>query len=530
MITSNTLQRPEMILRSVLSAIPLLIAIHGVAQQQVILPERHFYREIQRAVQRDSSSALHMGMRPGLLRRVNKEKVFGYRKDSSKYYYWVTSRLLRDHFVEVREGEFRFTIDPLVDLQLGWDFLDSTGYTDSTRLYTNSRGLLVQADIGSKLSFQTGFIETQAFLPAYLREWVDDRGIVPGMGRAKIFKGPGFDYAQSFGTVSYSPRDNLNFQMGYGRQFVGFGYRSLLLSDAAFNYPFLKGQVQWWDGRMEYTSFVAVMQNLTRLPTGEVPESLFRRKLAGIHYLSMKVTPRWEVGLFEATIWERWTEQGGVQPMPWQLGVPVFGIGTATEGFSGVNNVLVGLNTRAMVGRHLEIYGQLAADDPESERIGTQLGVSAYDVGLLNLDVQVEWNSTSSFLYAHPTILQSYSNHNQPLGHPAGGGVDEWLGILNYRYRRWMLQVKGNYLLQTTGPEGQWDADPDAAPTSDVPFERELKQVESTLSFFLNPKTNARLSVGYLYREETFAEDVARRTGFLTCALRMAVMNRYADF
>ena len=31
-----------------------------------------------------------------------------------------------------------------------------------------------------------------------------------------------------------------NFEVGNGKQFIGDGYRSLLLSDAAFSYPFVK--------------------------------------------------------------------------------------------------------------------------------------------------------------------------------------------------------------------------------------------------------------------------------------------------
>ena len=161
------------------------------SQQQSIPLERHFYHEIQRSIFRDSTSTIHMGMRPGLLRRVKTERTFGYQQDSAKYYYWVTSRLFRDHLVEIQEGDFRCTIDPLFDLNMGWDLLDTSGYSDTTLLYTNSRGMLIQADIGKSLSFQSGFIETQAFLPAFQREWIAGEGIVPGMGRAKVFKGPG---------------------------------------------------------------------------------------------------------------------------------------------------------------------------------------------------------------------------------------------------------------------------------------------------------------------------------------------------
>lgn len=506
------------------------IALSTYAQQQSIPLERHFYHEIQRTLFHDSTATIHMGMRPGLLRRVNTERTFGYQQDSAKYYYWATSRLFRDHMVEIQEGDFRCTIDPLFDLNLGWDLLDTSGYSDTTQLYTNSRGILIQADIGKSLSFQSGFIETQAFLPAFQREWIATEGIAPGMGRAKVFKGPGFDYGLSFGTLSYSPSERWNFQLGYGKHFIGYGHRSLLLSDAAFNYPFLKAQSQWWEGRIEYTTIFAVMQNLTRLPLGEVPEALFQRKAASLHYLSLKIAPQWEIGLFEGTIWQRWKENEGMQPLPVFAYTPVIGTGLLTQGWDGIQNVVAGLNTRAMLFDRVELYGQLVLDEPGAQRTGYQAGIKWYNLGIRNLDVQVEWNSTGDYLYAHRVALQSFSNHNQPLGHPSGGGVEEALAIVNYRYNRWMVQVKGNLLQQTSGPAGNWSANPEAAVTADNPPGRSLTQVETAFSYFMNPKTNARLVLGYTYREEEIDGSGARRSGYLFAGLRMSVLNRYFDF
>lgn len=42
------------------------------------------------------------------------------------------------------------------------------------------------------------------------------------------------------GTISYALKKHFTFQTGHDRNFIGDGYRSLILSDNATPYPFLK--------------------------------------------------------------------------------------------------------------------------------------------------------------------------------------------------------------------------------------------------------------------------------------------------
>ena len=59
-------------------------------------------------------------------------------------------------------------------------------------------------------------------------------------GAWKDFNETGKDYSSVSAYISYSPWSFLNIQAGHGKHFIGNGYRSLLLSDNAFNYPYLK--------------------------------------------------------------------------------------------------------------------------------------------------------------------------------------------------------------------------------------------------------------------------------------------------
>jgi len=503
----------------------------GLAAQQRSLPlERFVYTEVQRNLHRDSSSTLHMGMKPGLLRRTDLSNTFGFKQDSSKYWYRGTAMIWRDHMVKIEEGDFRCTIDLLFDMNYGMEFREKSPYSDSTNHFVNSRGLLVQADLGKDVSFQSAFVETQAVLPAYQRAWLDANGVMPGMGRVKPYRTYGFDYGMSFGNVTYSPNDHVILQMGYGRHFVGFGYRSLLLSDAAFVHPYTKAQVNWWDGRLEYTTIMSVLQNQERMPLGEVPEALFRRKIGAFHYLSFKPTRWLELGVFEGTMWQRWTPSAGVVALPVMAYSPILGTSLASNGFDGSNNVVLGLNGRVVLLKRAEVYGQWLADDPSSGRTGYQAGLHVMNAGLRNLDVRVEWNVTSDYLYAHRDVLLSYSNHNQPLGHPTGAGMEELVLMLGYRYNRWIAEVKANQVKQVQDARGQWTTNPDVMGEMPNLPRRELMQIEATVSYFMQPKTNSRIVLGYIYRDESWGNDINQQTGFLFFGLRSNIMNRYFDF
>src|SRR3546814_1636449 len=98
-------------------------------------------------------------------------------------------------------------------------------------------------------------------------------------------------YAQGF--VSYSPSSHFNFQLGNARQFIGDGYRSLLLSDVGFNYPSLK--VTTSIGPLRYMIMWSQFQYL------KAPEISYehghRKKWGEVNYLDWEVYNRGSIGV-----------------------------------------------------------------------------------------------------------------------------------------------------------------------------------------------------------------------------------------
>jgi hypothetical protein len=82
---------------------------------------------------------------------------------------------------------------------------------------------------------------------------------VPGMINPKLFKTDAYDYAIAMGQISFSLNQHNNVQFGQGKNFIGNGYRSLMLSDNTAPYLFLRNNIKWKN--FEYTHIIASLQN-----------------------------------------------------------------------------------------------------------------------------------------------------------------------------------------------------------------------------------------------------------------------------
>ncbi|HIA37350.1 MAG TPA: hypothetical protein EYN89_11620 [Flavobacteriales bacterium] len=172
----------------------------------------------------------------------------------------IYRKLKEEHLFIVDTAGFYLTIDPVFCLELGADKKDTSNFGDMTQLFKNTRGILIRGSIGEKVSFISSFYENQAFLPNYLSDFGAKYDVIPGQGRFKRFKDSGFDYAMASGLISLNLTKFMNVQFGTGKNFIGDGYRSLAISDNAFNYPYLKVTTTFW--KFRYTNLFTSFQNL----------------------------------------------------------------------------------------------------------------------------------------------------------------------------------------------------------------------------------------------------------------------------
>lgn len=502
------------------------------AQQNEVPLQRDIYLDLERNAARRSSH-VHSGLKPLVESRADLTNVMGYRPDSTRHYYWLTEKLFSRHLIDVRHGDVHVTIDPVFQFELGHDFRDPSGYADTVRFFHNARGFLVRADLGEKLSFQTTFYENQALFPQYIYLYTQQQQVVPGQGRIKERIGRVFDFGWAQANLSYSPTQWLNIRFGHGRNFVGHGYRSLLLSDNAFAYPGLTISALSPNGRFQYTTIHSKLNVLDRLPVGAAAENLFYWKRASFHHLSMNLGAL-QLGIFEGTIWRN-IDAEGVRPVaPLQYN-PIIGLNTAVHGFDGEVLNLVGLDLRYKLTDRISFHGQLAMDDPSGDRVGWQAGMRWFDLAP-ELHVQVEYNSVPAFMYTNSPAAQNYVHHGQPLAHPLGTWFDEAVFIVDYRFKRkYLFQARLN--LATVATNGSDSANYGAdiflseipAEIGDGPVFRTLTGLDLSASWVLNQMTNLRFTVGWMTRELTPAPDQLQ-TGYLYGAFRTNLFNRYYDF
>jgi hypothetical protein len=423
--------------------------------------------------------------------------------------------------VKSKEKKFQFKVDPLLNFEFGRDTED----TLQRSLYTNTRGFIASGSIGKDFYFETMLSENQSVFPNYIETYNRNTGIVPGQGRWKTFKSRGFDYAFSSGFFSYQPSKHLNIQAGHGKQKIGQGYRSLLLSDNSFNYPFARFTQQWFKGRLQYTNIYAAFMNLRSASEKIVPntERIFQKKAASFQYLSLNLSKWFNLGFFQGLIW-RVGDKNNVQHIEWQYVNPVIFTNLAYYGLNNRNNILIGGDLNIKITNRISVYAQVMADDLSNTRVigngfGYQAGIKYFNAfKVKNLFLQAEYNDVSESSYTSPitdTSDQSYSHYNQNIAYTPGYGK-EFVGILDYKYHRITFNARYNYQYYTYLNYG----------FSDVQY------VNLKLGYTVNPAYNANISIGLTYRlQDYFGFSVSNnKTAYVYLSFKTTLFNSYYDF
>ncbi|MGB0425154.1 MAG: hypothetical protein ACPGED_12560, partial [Flavobacteriales bacterium] len=346
---------------------------------------------------------------------------------------------------EIDQPDFKLFIDPVFDLEIGKDLADTTGYSDTIRLYNNTRGFNLAGQIGKKVSFQSSLFENQGFYPSYYKIRVDSMLVIPGQGRWKPFENGGFDFSASTGKVAIEITDNINFSIGHGKFFIGNGYRSLLMSDGVFNAPYAQVIATSKNKKFLLSKTLMGMTSLDRLPLGEVPESLFKRKSFTTHYLNYIPFKGLEIGLFEGIMWNRFNENEGSTPLPWQAIVSAPISNTLIYGFKDtLQHVVLGANISAHLNEKLQFYGQIVTDNPSKNQFGYQAGFRSAEF-IRGMSFRAEYNIVKSETFSHVNPLQAYTHNNDFVAHPLGNNFQEVVLVLDHRINRWWSRWKMNY-------------------------------------------------------------------------------------
>jgi len=478
-------------------------------------------------------------------------------KDKSRN--WFVRKIKKENLIIVNDtaDKFYLTIDPLFNFEFGMDMADTT----HEKLYKNTRGFIVRGDIGKKFSFESSFYENQATYATYIDNYIAgtdklfpqsvnyNYDVVPGQGRSKAFKKNGYDYAMASGYISYSPNKMFNIQLGHGKHFVGDGYRSLLLSDNAFNYPYARITTTWKN--IQYTNLYTSFMNLTDggVKTPPHVERLFQKKTGSFQLLSVNLWKRLQIGLFQGMIFEA-ADSTNKEHVNFNTFDPVIGVNTAVYGLHNKNNILLGATLKLKVTNSISLYGQYMLDDVSSaksgevgNKYGYQLGLKYFDLFTVkNLHLQLEYNSVRPYAYAADNTFQSYTHYNQALAHPLGANFNEIVGFINYRVKDFFIELKGNYAVKGTDSAGYNYGGNVFRSSSVFPVDQPLEGIKTTqgikttvmyqdvhIGYLVNPATNFNIVIGVSNRREQ-ALGKANNTQFVYFGIRTSLANFYYDF
>jgi hypothetical protein len=479
-------------------------------------------------------------------------------KDKSRN--WFVRKIKHENLIIVNDtaDKFYLSIDPLLNFEFGMDMADST----NEKLYKNTRGIIVKGDIGNKFSFETSFYENQSTYAKYIDAYIastDDLfpqtanynyQVIPGQGRSKVFKKNGYDYAMASGYISYSPNKIFNFQVGHGKHFVGDGYRSLLLSDNAFNYPYARITTRYKN--IEYTNLYTSFMNLTDggVKTPPHVERLFQKKTGSFQMLSIDLFKHIQLGLFQGMIFEA-ADSTNKEPVNFNTFDPVIGVNTAVYGLDNKNNILLGATLKILLTKSISLYGQFMLDEIATQKnIGTgnkygyQAGIKYHDLFTIrNLHFQFEYNSVRPYAYAAKDPFQSYTHYNQALAHPLGANFNEMVGFLNYRIKDFFVQLKGNYIVKGNDFGAYNFGGNVFKSTATFAVDKPQEQMITTqglkttimyqdvhIGYLINRASNLNLVIGVINRTETGNIKVNYNSQFVYLGLRTSLANFYYDF
>ncbi|SHM94313.1 hypothetical protein [Polaribacter sp. KT 15] len=501
------------------------------------------------------ASGTHTASKPYVYNEIN--KYLDLSKEKTKFLKpnkesWLGRKLWNEHLLQVKKKDFWLTLDFLVDVQLGKDNSD-VSYT-----YNNSRILTVNGGLGDKFSYSATVYESQARFADYVNSFISSRslltrpknsdGLVPGRGKAKAFKDDAFDYPVAEGYLAFQPNKFMQFQFGNGRNFIGDGYRSFILSDVSAPTTYLKMKVDFW--KLQYTN-VWMWNTEPSISSASNPNEHARKYIAA-HYLSLNLTEKLNIGFFETAIstGENGFDAAFFNPVIFYRSVE-FNRGEDS------GNAIIGLTGKYKLNNNVSLYSQLIVDEFSvgnlndlgkwQNKFAYQLGAKYFDAfNVDDLFLQLEYNYARPYTFAHKTPILNYGNYSQPMGHLWGANFYEAIAIARYKKDRWSFSGK-----LTLGKKG-FDFEDEAISYGGniyQSYEDRFSDVGNELAqgntanifiadlqgnYLINPSNRLSLFAGFTYRKfspkvstQTYPEG---NTVWFSAGIRADLFNWYLDF
>jgi hypothetical protein len=410
------------------------------------------------------------------------------------------------------------------------------------------------------LNFTTTIYESQGRFADYFNRYSQsikpsggNPAVIPGIGIAKEFKTDAYDMPLAEANLTYTPSKMINLQLGYGRNFIGDGYRSLITTDGVSPNPYFKINTSFW--KIKYTNTYTWLKDVR---TDVTVDGTYSRKFMANHYLSWNATKRLNIGFFESVVWGNQNNRGFdmsfVNPIVFYRSVEF-----ASSSKSG--NALLGITSKYKCNNKINLYAQFLLDEfalgdvkkqdkSWRNKFAYQLGVKYYNAfGIENLLLQAEYNRVRPYVYSHSDPLTNYASVNQSLGHQWGANFSEFIVIARYHKGRIFADAKlttgiRGFDFANSGANSNYgsdiyrDYDQDRSADTGVKIGQGNKTTvfiaDIQAGYLINPSSNLKLFGSLIYRNFNPTVETAgvfkENTTWFSVGIRSDIFNWYFDY
>ncbi|MFZ9681571.1 MAG: hypothetical protein ACO3CL_09155, partial [Bacteroidia bacterium] len=171
---------------------------------------------------------IQSGTRPGT-QAEKRPETRGSQNMVTKFRAWYRGRSAVQYDGDSLDWSLR--LDPLVEFEVG---------REQKETWTNIRGIRLQGHAGSTFAFRSHIWLHNAVYPSFTDAWIRQYGVVPGRMKSRLIGTQDvWDYYMATSHLAWSPNRRLVLMFGHERNFIGYGYRSMLWSDFSSPYTHL---------------------------------------------------------------------------------------------------------------------------------------------------------------------------------------------------------------------------------------------------------------------------------------------------
>jgi len=428
---------------------------------------------------------------------------------------------------------------------------------DSSRSYSDlGIGLSALFQWKNTISARINFSGHRDNYASYLERQVMIKGRTPD-GHVWHTYNNGYNYTNLNGYLSWNAGKYFNLQLGRGKNFIGSGYRSLLLSDNAGNYNYGRIMASIW--RIKYVVIYAHQKDINNTDSRQAGQ--WKNKYSTTHYLSWNLAKWLNVGIFESVVWKA---KDTLLNRGYDVNYlnPIIFFRPVEYSTGSSDNSLLGLNLSIKPVNGFQIYSQFILDEflldefmkdvketlkpgsqPEygwwANKYGGQFGFKVYNLfGAKGLGIQSEYNFSRPFTYSHGDPLQNYGHQNSSLAHPLGANFNEVIGFVNYERKNWFFQLHLSWYNQGLSTDSvNYGEDiyrsyntrqNEYGHVTGQGVQNDVIHAGGRLSYLIYPENNLRVYTGLRNRWQNLANQKSS-TLFFEFGISTSLFNRYVD-